>query len=127
MITFTQNNRRKLFIAYDHLLQDPRRECTRLCHFLDEQCGVSPQDADRRIDSMTSQIATDQRHFQHPSSLADIGTSTREQRALYDFLRVKTMYPDEEFNEEDFAPYPGWQEYLQAMETLASFTREPEG
>ena len=126
VLTFTQNSQRKLFIAYDRLLQDPRGECTRLCHFLDEQCGISQQDVDQRIDAMTSQIATDQHHFQHLRSLSEIETTTSEQRALYNFLRVKTMYPDETFNKDDFALYPGWQEYLQTMEMLASFSREPE-
>jgi hypothetical protein len=126
VLTFTQESQRKQFIAFDQLLSDSRRECTRLCQFLDEQCGVSPSDAEQRIHSMTSQIATDKHHFQHPQSLAEIETSTREQRSLYNFLRVKTMYPDETFNREDFVLYPGWQEYLQAMEVLASLSREPE-
>jgi hypothetical protein len=126
VLTFTDASQRKLFIAYDQLLKDPQHECTRLCHFLDEQCGLSRQDADQRIHSMTSQIATDQHHFQHPSPLAEIETTTKEQRTLYNFLKVKTMYPDESFNKEDFALYPGWQEYLQAMDMLVSFSREPE-
>jgi hypothetical protein len=126
VITYTQNNQRKYFMAYDQLLADPQHECARLYRFLDEQCGTSRQDTDQRIASMTSQIATDQRHFQHPQPLAEIETATREQRALYNFLRVKTMNPDEAFNKDDFSLYPGWQEYLQTIEMLASFSREPE-
>jgi len=126
VITFTQDSRRKLFIAYDQLLQDPRRECTRLCHFLDEQCDFPLAEASQRIDAMTSQIATDQHHFQHPRPLAEINVTTREQRALYDFLRVKTICPDESFNQDDFALYPGWQEYLQAMNMLVSFSNVQE-
>ncbi len=121
LITFTENSQRKIFIAYDQLLQNPQRECTRLCHFLDEECGVSSKDAEQRIHSMTSQIATDQHHFQHPSPLAEVETATKEQRALYNFLRVKTIYPDETFNKDDFALYPGWLEYLQTMNMIASF------
>ena len=126
LIAITQNSQRKHFIAYDQLLQDPRRECTRLCHFLDEKCNMPSQDAEQRIDAMTSQIASDQHHFQHPSSLAEIETATREQRALYNFLRVKTMYPDESFNMQDFSLYPGWQEYLQTMDMLVSFSTAQE-
>jgi hypothetical protein len=124
ILTFTENSHRKFFIAYDQLLQDPEQECTRLCQFLDMQSGISSQDADQRIYSMTSQIATDQRHFQHPGSLAEIETTTKEQRSLYNLLRIKTIYPDETFREDDFALYPGWTEYLQTMEMLASFSRE---
>lgn len=124
LITFTENSQRKIFIAYDQLLQNPQRECTHLCHFLDEQCKVPSTDAEQRIHSMTSQIATDKHHFQHSMPLADIETTTREQRALYNFLRVKTMYPDETFNKDDFALYPGWHEYLQTMSMMTSFGDE---
>jgi hypothetical protein len=120
LLTFTENSQRKLFIAYDQLLKYPRQECARLCRFLDEQCGVSSQEADQRINLMTSQIATDQHHFHHPSPLAEVETATQEQRALYNFLRVKTMYPDETFIKDDFALYPGWHEYLQTLSMLAS-------
>ena len=121
LITFTENSQRKIFIAYDQLLRNPQSECARLCHFLDEQCSIPSTDAEQRIHSMTSKIATDQHHFQHPKPLAEVETTTTEQRALYNFLRVKTMYPDETFNKVDFALYPGWLEYLQTMNMIASF------
>ena len=124
VLTFTESSQRKLFIAYDQLLQNPQQECERLCRFLDDQCSLSTQDVEQRIHSMTSQIVADKHHFQHSQSLADIETTTKEQRALYNFLRIKTIYPDETFKEEDFSLYPGWQEYLQTMEFLASFSRE---
>jgi hypothetical protein len=126
VLTFTENSRRKLFIAYDQLLQEPQRECTRLCHFLDEQCGVSPKDSNQRINSMASQIATTQHHFQYPKPLAEIEVTTKEQRALYNFLRVKTMHPDETFNKDDFALYPGWREYIQMMDMFLSFSNPKE-
>jgi hypothetical protein len=118
VIEFTEQSQRKLFIAYDQLLQNPKRECTRLCQFLDEQCKVSPNDANQRIERMTAQISTKQHHFQHSNALAKVKVTTKEQRALYNFLRVKTMYPDEPFIKDDFALYPGWMEYIQAMDML---------
>ena len=120
VVAFTEENQRKVFIAYDQLLQNPQRECTRLCHFLNEQCGVSPEDASQRIERMTTQISAKQYHFQHPNALARVKVTTKEQRALYNFLRVKTMYPDEPFIEDDFALYPGWMEYIQTMDMLFS-------
>ena len=120
VIEFTEENQRKLFIAYDQLLQNPQGECTRLCRFLDEQCEVSPEDASQRVERMTAQISTKQHHFQHPKALAKVKVTTREQRALYNFLRVKTMYPDEPFIKDDFALYPGWMEYIQVMDMLFS-------
>lgn len=120
VVAFTEDNQRKMFIAYDRLLQNPQRECTRLCHFLDKQCGVSPEDAIQRIERMAAQISAKQYHFQYPNALARVKVTTKEQRALYNYLRVKTMYPDEPFIEGDFALYPGWMEYIQAIDMLFS-------
>jgi hypothetical protein len=119
LVQFTQNSKRKIFIAYDQLIEKPEQECARLCQFLDEQCKVT-KGAKERIEKMTEQVTAGGRHFQHFQSLADVETCTREQRALYNLLRVKTMYPDESFNPDDFALYPGWQEYLQMMNMLLS-------
>jgi hypothetical protein len=119
LLQFTQNSNRKIFIAYDQLIEKTERECTRLCQFLDEQCGVS-ENARERIQKMTEQVTAGGRHFQHSRSLAEVETCTREQRALYNLLRVKTIYPDEKFILDDFALYPGWLEYLQTMDMLVS-------
>jgi hypothetical protein len=119
LLQFTQNSTRKIFISYDQLIQDPERECTRLCQFLDEQCGVDSASSER-VQSMTEQVKSSSRHFMHPQALAEVETSTREQRALFDFLRVKTMYPHEPYDPNDFALYPGWLEYLQTMGMLLS-------
>lgn len=121
ILNFTQNNARKIFIAYDQLVQNPERECTRLCHFLDAQCGITENPAER-IEKMAGLITTSKHHFQFSQSLSETGVSTAEQRALYNFLRVKITYPDEVFNPDDFALYPGWLEYLQMMDMLVSAT-----
>jgi len=112
ILNFTQSNSRKLFIAYDQLLKDPQTECTRLCAFLDEQCGVDIKDQSIRIQSMTSQIESKKYHHQASDPLANVEASTVEQRALYNFLRVKTMYPNETFKAKDFALPPNWMEAL---------------
>jgi hypothetical protein len=126
LILFTENSRRKFFIAYDQLIQNPQRECTRLCRFLDEQCNVPSENASQRVEAMASKITASQHHYQYPKSLADIETTTREQRALYNFLRVKTIYPEETFHKDDFALYPGWREYLQVTDMLVSFSKTQE-
>jgi hypothetical protein len=123
ILTFTQDNPRKMFIAYDQLLSKPIQECTRLGHFLDEHCGKSPEDAQSRIDAMLPHISTGERHYNYKKSLAEMEQVTNEQRALYNFLRVKTIYPHEAFNKEDFALYPGWKEYLQCMDMLMAMSK----
>lgn len=118
VISHTQNTRSKMFIAYDQLLNNPLNECSRLCHFLDDQINTSKGSPRQRIKTMAGSITKDHRHYDYKKSLAEMEQSTREQRALYDFLRVKTMYPDEAFNKADFELYPGWMEYLKSMDML---------
>jgi hypothetical protein len=126
VLLFTKNSHRKLFIAYDQLIQHPREECARLCHFLDEQCNVPLDGAEQKVAAMASRITANEHHYQYPRSLADLETVTRDQRALYNFLRVKTIYPEETFNQDDFALYPGWREYLQVTDMLVSFGKNEE-
>ena len=123
ILTFTQESRRKIFIAYDQLLDQPSQECARLCQFLDEQSGRSGEGLQGRIETMSNQVARNQRHHHCEKSLAEMEQVTREQRALYNFLRVKIMYPHESFVKEDFSLYPGWREYLQAMDMLLMLSK----
>ena len=118
VISFTQHSGRKIFIAYDQLLNNPTQECTRLSNFLDEHCDKSSKDARKRIDAMLPRVAKNQQHQHHQKALAEMPQATREQRALYDFLRVKIHYPSESFNADDFSLYPGWREYLESVDML---------
>ena len=123
ILAFTQENHKKIFVAYDQLLDDPVSECTRLCQFLDKQSGKSIEESQERIEAMVPHVARNQRHHHYGKALAEMAQSTREQRALYDFLRVKIRYPEEAFRAEDFSLYPGWQEYLQAMDMLLTLSQ----
>jgi hypothetical protein len=123
ILSYTQESHHKIFLTYEQLIKDPAGECTRLCRFLDEHCGISSEAARQRVEAMLPHVARNQRHHHYPKALAEMEQATREQRALYDFLRVKTMYPDEAFRQGDFALYPGWREYLQVMDMLMSLSR----
>jgi hypothetical protein len=120
VLNFTEKSRRKLFIAYDQLIKSPESECMRLGNFLDLQCDVLPEGSQQRVTKMTEQITAREHHFRSPKDLAEVEVTTREQRALFNFLRVKTVYPNEAFNNDDFSMYPGWMEYLQTIDTLMS-------
>jgi hypothetical protein len=118
VISFTQPSKRKIFIAYDQLINNPLQECTRLGKFLDQNCDKPSQDSHKRIQAMLPRVAKSQQHQHYEMSLAEMSQSTREQRALYNFLRVKILYPDETFNMDDFELYPGWREYLESVDML---------
>ncbi|HSL30126.1 MAG TPA: sulfotransferase [Anaerolineales bacterium] len=123
ILSFTQHSDKKIFMSYEQLLNEPEYECTRLSRFLDKHSEKPSADAQRRIEAMLPQVMRSQRHHHYEKSLAEMEQATREQRALYNFLRVKVMYPDEAFREEDFALYPGWQEYLQAMDMVLTLSQ----
>jgi len=123
ILSFTQESHHKIFVAYDQLINNPAYQCTRLGHFLDEHCGRSANDSQQRIEAMLPQVSTSQRHHNFDKALADMEQATREQRALYNFLRVKIMYPNETFQKDDFALYPGWREYLQAMDMILALSK----
>ncbi len=118
VVTCTEASQRKIFLAYDQLVSQPRQECARLGRFLDEQCGLSSEGAESRLEAMLSQISSSQHHFQAPQAFGAIPQTTREQRALYHFLRAKTINPNEAFVKDDFALYPGWKEYLEMLNLL---------
>ncbi|MGZ9234093.1 MAG: sulfotransferase [Anaerolineales bacterium] len=118
VLAFTAKSSRKLFVAYDQLIKNPQQECARLCAFLDLHCNISSQDTTPRSAQMAGQITSKQHHFQYSKALAEVEVTTREQRALFNFLRLKTIYPHEPFNSDDFALYPGWLEYLQAIDKI---------
>jgi hypothetical protein len=124
VLNYTQNSRNKIFLAYDQLINNPEKECSRLGQFLDLQCSLPQESSGQRANRMRSAIAENQRHYDYRKSLAEIEGATREQRALYNFLRVKTMYPDEAFKREDFELYPGWQEFLQSLDMLLTLSNK---
>jgi hypothetical protein len=124
VITYTQNNANKIFLAYDQVIHNPDRECSRLARFLDVQCSQPPESSEQRQNRMRSAIAGNQRHYNYRKSLAEIEQATREQRALYDYLRVKTMYPNEAFKRDDFELYPGWKEFLESMDALLTLSNK---
>ena len=126
VLSAVQSSPRKSFVAYDRLVDEPRRECGRLSRFLGHNSGITDEQAQARVEQMLPQISETQRHFRSMKSLAEFALATREQRSLYDFLRVKTLHPDESFNQDDFALYPGWREYLEAIDALLMSSRTHE-
>jgi hypothetical protein len=127
ILNYTQDNPRKIFLSHEQLIKSPLQTCTQLCEFLDEQCGIAHGQADARRQAMAACIDQDKHHYRSSVELANLETATAEQRALYNFLRVKTLYPHESFNPDDFALYEGWREYLQAMAALVSSMSLQEG
>ena len=122
VITYTQDHPKKIFLAYDQLISNPNTEISRLSRFLDTYNDLPPENSEQREHGMRTRIAANQRHFEYKKSLAEITEATKEQRALYNFLRVKTIHPDEAFKREDFELYPGWRDFLESLDMLLTFS-----
>ncbi len=116
ILTYTRESKFKFFISYEDLINEPLYQCGRLAAYLGMLSDIPAEDAKDRLTVMTQHVEARQRHHKHGRSLAEMSQATREQRALYDFLRVKTLYAEEPFQESDFALYPGWKEYLQVID-----------
>jgi hypothetical protein len=126
ILNYTRDNPRKIFISYEQLIKNPLQECIKLANFLDEQCNIEPAQENGTAQAMAACIKKSEHHYKASAGLADLEVATVQQRALYNFLRVKIMHPHESFNPHDFALYEGWREYLLTMDALISsmFTRD---
>jgi len=124
VLTYTQNSSKKIFLAYDQLINNPNKECSRLCDFLDTICNLPRESFEQRKNNMYSSVSENQRHYDYKKSLAEIEQATKEQRALYNFLRVKTQYADEAFVRDDFGLYPGWMDFLQSLDMLLTLSNK---
>jgi len=124
VLTYTQNIHSKIFLAYDQLINNPYKECSRLAQYLDTQCNLARESSEQREHAMHSVVSGNQRHYDYKKSLAEIEQATKEQRALYNYLRVKTIYPDEAFIRDDFELYSGWKEFLQSLDMLLTLSNK---
>ena len=127
ILKYTQNSSRKIFISYDQLLQNPETECERLVDFLDLHCDSAMVHDAPQVEKLIAQVEAGQRDFIAANDLAAMEVTTPEQRALYNFLRIKTLYPHETYRPEDFALHPGWMEHLQMMDMIVSGLQEGRG
>jgi hypothetical protein len=116
ILSYTQQSQSKFFISYEDLVNEPQYQCGRLAAYLSKLSATPADEARDKLTAMLQHVEANQRHHRHGKSLAEMNQATREQRALYNFLRVKTLYADEAFQESDFALYPGWKEYLQVID-----------
>ncbi|HMD81402.1 MAG TPA: hypothetical protein VKE92_08865, partial [Anaerolineales bacterium] len=80
------HSRRKIFIGYDQLMDNPLQECTRLCTFLDQHCERSSQDSQKRIDTMLPRVAKNQQHQHYDFSLAEMRQATRNRGLFITFF-----------------------------------------
>jgi hypothetical protein len=66
-------------------------------------------------------------HNQSNTHFDDLSQATPDQKALYSFLLEKAENPRVVFDQTRFAPYTGWREYLQTLDTLRGLWAQVQG
>jgi hypothetical protein len=116
ILTHTETSHSKIFLEYENLIQDPIKECKRLCEFLDTELGCD-QNSVQRIEYMAQAVNPNLRRNRNNVPFSVVPYATQEQKALYRFLKQKIANADEKFNQGAFALPAGWRDQLQRVLT----------
>jgi len=115
----TQDCNSKIFIPYEDLVNEPRKQCRRLCNFLSDEYLLERVDDDQ-LEFVAG--AVDAKLWRNRSSIpfTDVSIATEAQKALYQLLLEKVDDPNKPFDAARYPIYPGWREYLENLQTLES-------
>jgi hypothetical protein len=113
----TEQERKKIFISYEQLLEDPLAICRRLAHFLDQHCSTATT-ASTTVEAMANAI--DRRFWRNRSEkqFQDAPQATTAQKALYEFLQIKVADANALFESKQFPLFPVWRRYLEDLTSL---------
>jgi hypothetical protein len=120
-----ESTERKIFIPYEELTADPEGQCGRLAAFLDRCYGMEGSDPDR-VRQMAAAVDPGLRRNRGAVPFDERAEATAEQKALYHFLQRKVADPALAFDRALYPMYPGWREYLQALNFLGTVHMELE-
>ena len=113
----TEASRRKIFLSYESLIQNPAQQCGRLCRFLDEQFGLG-EGAEERVARMLEAVDPDLYRNRSSVPFCDMPQPRPEQKALYRILQRKIEEPSVPF---DLAEFPFPQLYVEYLDNLEVF------
>jgi hypothetical protein len=112
--------REALFIRYEDLIEDPTRECRRLCRYLNKKLELPLERIDEQVESMAKAVDSGLRRSRNNGDL-DIRTSaTRKQNALHLALENR-LRSHGLTTRNNFDPDPGWREHLITVDVLRRF------
>jgi hypothetical protein len=113
----TQDCNSKIFIPYEDLVNEPRKQCRRLCNFLSDEYLLERVDDDR-LEFIARGV--DPKSWRNRSStpFTDVSIATEAQKALYQLLLEKVDDPNKPFDAAQYTIYPGWREYLENLQTI---------
>jgi hypothetical protein len=106
-----------LFIDYDELIENPMRECQRLCRYLNDKFELSLQRIDEQTGVMTGAVDPSLRRSRNNGCLDFMSSATQAQRALYQAIERRLREHGSTVNG-DFDLNPGGREYLITLVVL---------
>ena len=105
---------RRLFIAYEDVLREPRAQAQRLDAFLNSRFGNRVS----RIDGMVEVVIPELCHHNCDIPFQSAREATSEQKTLYAFLRSMIDNPHQSFDETAYPMPPGYLEFLKVQDAL---------
>jgi hypothetical protein len=123
ILAHTEETERKIFIPYEELMQEPRKQADRLYAFLNQNVlnqnncdAIVPNAA--RIEIMAERVNPALWHNRNQTPFTQIQEATNEQKALYQFVKSKVESPLKKFERTKYPMPPGWIELMKNQEAL---------
>ena len=117
ILEHTDEVENKIFIAYEGLVQEPRKQAKRLYEFLSRNDRVELSD-DTQVDVMAQAVNPELWHNRNQILFDQVQEATAEQKALYQFIVEKIQDPSKKFEQSRYPMYAGWQEFVKNGEAF---------
>ena len=112
VLRHTNTVQTKLFIQYEHILENPDQACATLATFLESVCATKTTQHDQMVQAVTHKL----QHNKSSKPFEDYAEPTDEQKALYAFLQAKIAHPALPFHEQHFTASALWQAYIKGLQ-----------
>ena len=105
---------RRIFIAYEEVLREPRAQAQRLDAMLNSRFGNRVSHIDGMVDVVNPRLC----HHNCNIPFQCLPEATSEQKALYAFLQSLIVNPQQPFDKTAYPMPPGHREFLKVQEAL---------
>ena len=112
---------RRIFIAYEEVLREPRAQAQRLDAFLNSRFGNRVS----RIDVMVDVVNPGLCHHNCDTPFHSLPEATNEQKALYTLLQSMIDNPHRPFDKTAYPMPPGYLEFLKIQDALLRTFNSP--
>ena len=122
ILQHTEDAQHRLFLGYEDIMRDPRRQAEKLATFLNSKFGKRVLSVQAMVDVVDPQLWRNNCDI----PFERVTEATLEQKALYTFVRQKISNPFEPFDVAKYPLPPGYLEFLNIQEALLKACRRLE-